>query len=610
MVRIAPTRWTFSQSRDRLVRRLTALFARPRRVMLAVLVVGMPLAAAVAAGWAADNARESLHEQGLAQLSLYESNLRTELERHAAVPMVLARDREVADLLRDPAPERVDRLNRKLEAIAATLNASALYVMNPAGTTVAASNWNAAPSFVGQNFSYRPYFQSAMERGEGHHFALGTTSLVPGYYTAQRVVAENRTEGPAPGNPALGVVVLKVGFQDLEKAWSHGQEKVLVTDRDGIVFITNVEGWRYNALPRRLPVTLPSTAAAPTEEIPTLPWAFGGASDRITLRERNAERRYLLQSAAVPGGDWTIHALTSLAPVATRGQQAGLLAAAVVALAALTGYALAQRRLNLVERLALQEEARAELERRVAAATAELRAAENELTQAAKLAALGQMSAAMAHEINQPLAAIRSFADNAVVLLERGRPDSVRDNLSEISSLTDRMAAITRSLKGIARRASGTLSPISAAAAVGQALALLESRLRRESVTVDTDLPPSPLLVTGEDVRLQQVLVNLIGNAADAMRASPERRLWIALAEEGEEAVLTVRDSGPGIAEDDLPRVFMPFFTTKAAGDGLGLGLSISHGIVEDFGGSLTAANHPEGGALFTIRLKRRESHA
>ncbi len=603
MVRIAPTRWTFSQSRDWFARRMSVLFARPRRVMLAVLVVGMPLAAAVAAGLAADNAGESLREQGLAQLSLYESNLRTELERHAAVPMVLARDQEVADLLRDPSPERVDRLNRKLEAIAATLKASALYVMNAAGTTVAASNWNASPSFVGQNFSYRPYFQSAMEQGEGHHFALGTTSLVPGYYTSQRVVAENRTDG----RPA-GVVVLKVGFQELERAWSRGQEKVLVSDRDGIVFITNVEGWRYNALPRRLPVTLPAAAVPATEEIPTLPWAFGGASDRITLREGNAERRYLLQSAAVPGGDWTIHALTSLAPVATRAQQAGLLAAAVVALAALTGHALAQRRLNLVERLALQEEARAELERRVAAATAELRATENELTQAAKLAALGQMSAAMAHEINQPLAAIRSFADNAVVLLERGRPDSVRDNLAEIADLTDRMAAITRSLKGFARRASGTLGAVSAAAAVGQALALLEARLRRDSVTVDTDLPPGPLLVTGEDVRLQQVLVNLIGNAADAMRASPRRHVRIALAAEGEEAVLTVRDSGPGIAEADLPRIFVPFFTTKEAGDGLGLGLSISHGIVEDFGGSLTAANHPEGGALFTIRLKRRDS--
>ena len=246
----------------------------------------------------------------------------------------------------------------------------------------------------------------------------------------------------------------------------------------------------------------------------------------------------------------------------------------------------------------------------MADATAELRAAENELTQAVKLAALGQMSAGIAHEINQPLAAIRSFADNAVVLLERGRPDAVRDNLAEIADLTDRMASITRQLKGFARRASGSLGPVSVQAAVGQALALLESRLRRDDVVVDVDLPAGPVWVMGEDVRLQQVLVNLIGNAADAMRTVPRRTLAIALALEGDDALLTVRDVGTGIAETDLPRLFVPFFTTKEAADGLGLGLSISHGIVEDFGGALTAANHPDGGAVFTIRLKRTESPA
>ncbi|MBP2292720.1 sensor histidine kinase [Azospirillum rugosum] len=620
MLRIRPIERTFSNAAERAQtpppdsRRfpgrpfaglIAALAARPRRLLLLAFIVGMPLAAALAAGWTASVAHEALQEQGRARLALYEANLRAELERHAAVPMVIARDAEVAALLAAPTPERVERMNRKLEGFARALGALALYIMNPSGTTIAASNWNSTASFVGQNFAYRPYFRSAIERGEGHHFALGTTSFVPGYYTAQRVSAENRTE-----ETPLGVVVLKVGFQTLEEAWSHGGEKVLVTDRDGIVFITNVPGWRYNALPQRLPVTLPTTPDPPTEGVPTLPWGFGGGADRIALRENGVEMRYLHLSEAVPGGDWTIHALTSLEPASTRAQQAGLLAATVVALAALAGYALAQRRVVLMERLSFQEETRTELERRVADATAELRAAENELTQAAKLAALGQMSAGIAHEINQPLAAIRSFADNAVVLLDRDRREAVRDNLAEIADLTDRMAAITRQLKGFARRASGTLGPVSAQAAVGQALALLESRLRRDSVEVETDLPDATVWVTGEDVRLQQVLVNLIGNAADAMRTVPNRAITVTLAPEGGEAVLSVRDVGTGIAEADLPRLFVPFFTTKEAGDGLGLGLSISHGIVEDFGGSLTAANHPDGGAVFTIRLKRTESPA
>ncbi|SMH44794.1 sensor histidine kinase [Azospirillum agricola] len=582
--------------------RLAALaLERPRRLLLALLLIGVPLAAALAAGWAAGQAETDLHAHAHAQLALYDANLRAELERHAAVPLALAQDSEVTALLGDPTPERIDRMNRKLEGIGKALGASALYIMDTSGLTLTASNWNGSSSFVGQNFAYRPYFRMAIERGEGHHFALGTTSFIPGYYTAHRVVAENRT---------LGAVVLKVGFDRLERAWVPSPEKLLVTDRDGMVFITNVEDWRYHALPRRLPIALPVVPEGTSEGLDVLPWAFGGAADRIAIAENGVERRYLLASVAVPGGDWTLHSLTSREPVSGRTQVAGLLAAAAMALAAVAAYALALRRAAFAERLAVQEEARAELERRVAEATAELRERENELTQAAKLAALGQMSAGIAHEINQPLAAMRSFADNAVVLLERGRTDSVRDNLGEIAGLTDRMAAITRQLKGFARRASGRLGPVSANGAVGQALSLLESRLRRDDVTVETDLPAHTVWVTGEDVRLQQVLVNLIGNAADAVRGAPVRRLRITLTTADDVALLSVADSGTGIRDADLPRMFVPFFTTKEAGEGLGLGLSISHGIVEDFGGSLTAANGRSGllgGAVFTMRLKVAE---
>lgn len=588
---------TFSPATQLVARALE----RPRRLLMVALLLGVPAAAALAAGWASSLALDDLKESARAQLALYNANLRAELERHAAVPLALAQDDEVRALLVNPTPAAVDRLNRKLQGIAQALDALALYVMDAKGTTLAASNWNSAASFVGENFSYRPYFRMAMDQGEGHHFALGTTSLVPGYYTANRVVAENRT---------VGAVVLKLGFDRLERGWTPGQEKLLVTDRDGVVFITNMPSWRYHALPRRLPISLPIVPEGTSEGLDVLPWAFGGASDRIALEEKDGERRYLLTSVAMPGGDWTLHSLTSLDPVTARAWVAGLLAAAAVAMAALTAYAVALRRVALVERIALQEESRAELERRVAAATADLRAAENELTQAAKLAALGQMSAGIAHEINQPLAAMRSFTDNAVVLLERGRMDAVRGNLAEIAELTDRMAAITRQLKGFARRASGTLGPVSVQGAVSQALALLESKLRREDISVEVDLPDQPVRVVAEDVRLQQVLVNLIGNAADAMRGCPVRRLRIGLVAAEGEALLSVADTGGGIAEADLPRLFVPFFTTKEAGEGLGLGLSISHGIVEDFGGSLTAANRngkPGQGAVFTLRLTTTE---
>ena len=569
-----------------------------RRLVGALLgrILGAPLAAAVAAGWGEQVARLTLREEGHAQLALFSANLRTELEKHRAVPFVMVHDRAVIELLSDPNPDAAIAMNRKLEAIADALPASAVYLMDARGTTIAASNWKRPDSFVGENFAFRPYFRSAMQTGEGHHFALGTTSLVPGYYTAHRVVAENRT---------LGVLVLKVAFDTLEAGWREAMPRVAVTDRDGLVFITNVDSWRFRSLPTELTNEPVPAGADP------VPWRLdphGG--DIVTVEENRQRRPYIMLSTALPDGDWTLHLLTRLEPAYARARQAALLAAGAVALLVMGGLLIAQRRHAMQERLAIQEEARVELERRVAAAAAELRARENELVQAAKLAALGQMSAGIAHEINQPLAAIRTFADNAAVLLERGKTGMVRDNLLEIAALIDRMAAITRHLKGFARRASGTRSAVDMAAAVRQVLTLLEARRRRDDVTVMLNMPDGPVWVIGEDVRLQQVLVNLFTNAGDAMRGRPVRRLHLDMTQEEESVVLTVRDTGAGIAADDLRRMFVPFFTTKEAGEGLGLGLSISHGIVRDFGGTISASNHPEGGALFTLRLKRTEAPA
>lgn len=575
---------------------------RMRLLALLFLILGAPLAAAVAAAWGEQAAREALRQEGHAQLALFGANLRTELEKHRAVPFVMVHDRQVADLLADPETDAAVAMNRKLEAIADALPASALYLMDALGNTIASSNWNRPDSFVGQNFAFRQYFRDAMTTGEGHHFALGTTSLVPGYYTAHRVVAENRT----PENRTLGVLVLKVAFNALEAGWREATPRVAVTDRDGLVFITNVDSWRFHTLPTQL-----TDEAADSDGADTLPWRVDPRGGEIVTVEEGRQRRpYIMASAELPDGDWTLHLLTRLEPAYARARQAAVLAAGGVALLVMSGLLLAQRRYALQERLAIQEEARAELERRVAAAATELRARENELVQAAKLAALGQMSAGIAHEINQPLAAIRTYADNAAVLLERGKAAMVRDNLLEIAGLTDRMAAITRHLKGFARRASGKQSAVDVAAAVPQALALLEAKLRRDDVTIALDLPDEPVWVNGEDVRLQQVLVNLFTNAGDAMRGCAERTLHIGLSVEAACAVLTVRDTGRGIAADDLARLFVPFFTTKEAGEGLGLGLSISHGIVRDFGGTVTACNHAQGGACFTLRLKRTEAPA
>ncbi|WP_455384376.1 ATP-binding protein [Acidihalobacter prosperus] len=232
-----------------------------------------------------------------------------------------------------------------------------------------------------------------------------------------------------------------------------------------------------------------------------------------------------------------------------------------------------------------------------------LRQTRDELVQAAKLAAIGQLAAGINHELNQPLTAIRFYADNANAFLERERLEEVRDNLGRISGLTERMGRIIQQLKIFARKSSGQRAPVSMTAVIDGVLALLAPRLRREGVTVATELPPQDAYCLGDLVRLEQVFVNLVSNAAQAMQDMPAPRIEIAVGRDGDKVRVTVRDHGPGIASEHLAQIFDPFFTTKQSGEGLGLGLSISMRIIEELGGTLRAANCADQGAEFTVEL-------
>ncbi|MEM1131032.1 MAG: ATP-binding protein, partial [Pseudomonadota bacterium] len=233
-----------------------------------------------------------------------------------------------------------------------------------------------------------------------------------------------------------------------------------------------------------------------------------------------------------------------------------------------------------------------------------LRETQTELIQAGKLAALGQMSAALSHEFNQPLAAVKSYSENAAAFLDRNKLPQARENMGRISDMADRMAEISRHLRNFARRPQEQVGAIPLNAALDDALALMESRLGRENATLIDDIPDGEVQVIGGRVRLQQVIVNLLSNALDAMADQAEKRIDLSVEEDAQEVRVVVRDRGPGLGPDVLEKAFDPFFTTKGPGKGLGLGLSISFNIIRDFGGRLEAANHPEGGAVFTIVLR------
>jgi two-component system, NtrC family, C4-dicarboxylate transport sensor histidine kinase DctB len=563
-----------------------------------------------------------------ATLALTIQALDGHLRRYEAVPDLLADNEAVRALLARPSdPEGRMALNLWLDEKNAQLDSSDIYVMTPDGVTIAASNHDRADSFIGQNFSYRPYFQAALSGSKGRFYAIGTTSGVRGYYFAAPV----RDRAGA----VSGVIAVKIALDVIEAEWRRQEAKIIVTDPEGIVFMSSQPAWLFKGLkpltPDRLARTLAQRRYA---DVPPTPLAVGQPLDQdeaiLTLPDAaGVAREYLVAGRIMPRADWTVRVL--LDTRAFHAQARLMVLAAMLLLGAVVAIALGllQRRARLAERFALQEQAKAELERRVEARTAdlarvntliaaeiaerrlteaELRRTQGDLVQAGKLAALGQMSAALSHEINQPLAAARNYADSAAILIDRGEVGRAKENMGAILSLVDRMAAIARHLREVARKPDAPLKDIALADAVAEAVALVAPRLA--GVDVAVDLPADLPQVRGGPVRLQQVLVNLLSNAADAVEGAAAPRIEVSAQVAGGRVLLWVRDTGPGVPAAIADRIFDPFFTTKRVGSGLGLGLSISYNIMKDFGGDLRVANAPDGGAVFTVELAMASARA
>lgn len=542
--------------------------------------------------------------------------LESHLSRFEALPALLAQDDEVRALLLNPRdPGRITAMNRWLAETNALVDSSDLYLIDLAGDTIAASNHARPDSFIGQNFSYRPYFTQARDGGFGRYFALGTTSGVRGYYFASPVRGD--------AGQVLGVVALKIGVDEIEAGWRAREYRILVTDPEGVVFMSTDPGWLYQGF---LPLTpdrrerLAATrryADADMGELQVSEETSGGVALMRLADGAGASHEYLSATSPMPRAGWTVRVLLDTAPIRA---QARLVVAAfglLLLVGLLLAWTLVQRRARLSERLAIQATAQADLERQVAERTADLTRANEDLhrmqadlVQAGKLAALGRMSAALSHEINQPLAAARNYADSAGLLIDRGDLPRARENIGLILGLIDRMATIARHLRNVARKPNEPLKVVDLAAAVQDALAIAQARLTAAGVAATLDLPADLPPVQGGPVRLQQVIVNVLSNAADAVEGLSDRRIEVTGRAEGDEVTLTIRDHGPGVAPAIADRIFDPFFTTKQVGSGLGLGLSISYNIMKDFEGDLRVANHPEGGAVFTLVLRRASARA
>ncbi|MDZ4163944.1 MAG: sensor histidine kinase [Smithellaceae bacterium] len=594
--------------------------------MLALLSLGVYLAYA----WGERAGIHTLRQNAEHRLDIYVGSLLSELRRYEYLPKIMRFNNNVVDLLLHPTdPALVATTNRYLENMNREAKSSAIYVMDRQGLTLASSNWNQPLSFVGNNFAFRPYFQDALRGTTGRFYGIGTVSKEPGYYLAY---------GIYHGPKMIGVAAAKISLDKLGESWSGGDEAVLVVDENGVVFLTSNPNWRFKTLHRLSEETR-------KELDKTRQYSLIGSLDSVGFTEEeylspNArivtvpqmvqtflKPAFLATSRTIPETGWKLITLSNIAPAKVMARYAAFVTGFALAFLMILILYLQQRRRAIVQSIAAKEalqQAHDELECKVIERTADLSRANinlkeeidkrehaeqilkdalEELVQAGKMAALGQMASGITHELNQPLAALRTLSDNAVVFLQREQVSDVEANLGMICQLTDRMGKITGQLKTFARKSPPQLKPVSVNRVISETIALMGQRIEKEGVVLKQDISPSDICVLGDGNRLTQVLVNLFSNALDAMTDVSERRLKIKAYQETGRVFIRVRDSGQGIPEEVLPRLFEPFFTTKEQGAGLGLGLAISTGILRDFGGVLKARNHLEGGAEFLIEL-------
>ena len=553
--------------------------------------------------------RNELTEQNRQTLDLYVANLLGTLNRYEVLPRILGDLPELRSALQNTeVPAVQDQANRLLKQLQRRPGADVIYLMDTRGMTLAASNWDAEDSFVGRNFAFRPYFRQAMEGRLGRFFGLGTTSGKRGYYFGAAV---------RDGEQILGVLVVKVDLDSTETLWGSTPERLLVTDNFGVVILTSEPAWRFRAS-RALTLDEREQIAF-DQPYPTL------EPTDLTL-DIDA---WLIQSRELKETGWTVRILAPIALIERPVRTVVAIGAATLATVLLLIGLLMQRRRHFLERLALDAQARRELELRVQERTRDLEAlnsrlkvevlereqaqqelvrAQDELLQAGKLSALGTMSASISHELNQPLAAIRSYADNAGVLLEHDRVDEARNNLKLISELTARMASIIAHLRAFARRDQHAPERVALQPALDDALALLAKRRQAMGVELIRDLPDATLWVQAGETRLRQILANLLANALDALGERPQpRRIWLRAELEGDGVLLTLRDNGPGFSAEALQRAREPFFTTKTSTQGLGLGLAICDTLTRALGGELRMSNHAEGGAQLGLFLRSAE---
>ena len=502
----------------------------------------------------------SMRNQAELRLALYGSNVMSELQRASIVPQILAQDSEVIWALR--ASDFSD-ITARFSGFVEEIGAVSLVLADLQGRVVASTHGEV----IGLSHQAQSYFTAAMSSPRTAFTLVQSPSGQTRFFYARRILSYDQP---------IGVIAVEVDLQKFEQAWRGISDTVLVADAQGQILLATEQRWRGINIAAALMREPPKNAIERAMRV-TSDWTSVAADTYLQ------GAAVLRMESKIPFQDWRVISFTAYSGV--REKVNGWLALETMSFALFFALLNQQLHWEVLERKKIQET---------------LAVAEQSLAQHSKLAALGEMSAAVSHELNQPLAAMKTYLAGASLLLKRKRPEEALAALGRIDGLIERMGAITKQLKSYARKGGEKLQPVDMVEALGSALAIMEPQLSHSKVALAKILPKESAVVMADRLRIEQVLINLLRNAIDAVKASENPEIVVSIAS-SDDIVLTVRDNGIGLS--DLDTLFEPFHTTKPAGDGVGLGLAISSGILSELDGRLTARNAAAGGAVFEITL-------
>lgn len=537
-------------------------------------------------------------DKAQARLTLYRSTLETELRHFAHLPFLLSLDPVVAATLAGGPTEDLDH---RLARFAQSAGLDAIYLMDANGDTISASNAKSPSSFKGQNYAFRPYFQAA-QRGEmGEFYGIGVTTGIPGYFYAMPV-------RPA-GTDLQGVIAIKVDLSSVQDTWQASGERIVLANDDGVVLLASDPAWRYKSMTSLTDTQRARIVASRQfggQELLDLDWS----RDRRLQTATIGDQRLLYLSTSDLPNSWTLHFFVPGDQALTR---AWLVTGGFLTLALLTFSVLQLARLRRVRRaLRLserEENALRSANARLAVEIEERRAAERslqstqaELERASRLAALGQLASSVTHELGQPIAAMKNQL--AVSEMTVG-PTTLSEKMQ---SLVARMESITRQLKFFSRKGRDSFEDFDLADAMQDALELLEPNIAERTATVAFDQPAAPVMVHGNRLRIEQVMTNIVRNALDAVQDAPVRSIAITMGAAPGQAWFAVADTGHGLQGKSLDDLQEPFATTRESGNGMGLGLTISAGVVADHGGTIDAQDGADGGTVFRVTLPTKDT--